>query len=64
MANVFIESEHKKVKINAKNVKEALEILNINPETVLIVKNNEIILLNELLKDDDEIKILNIMSGG
>jgi len=64
MVDVFIERENKTEKIKAKNVKEAMQILNINPETVLIVRNNELILPEENLNDKDEIKLLSVISGG
>mgnify|MGYP001602951234 FL=1 len=64
MVNVFIERENKTTKINARNSKELMKILNINPETVLIVKNNELILPEENLNDKDELKLLSVISGG
>ena len=64
MVNVFIERENKTTNIKAKTAKQIMEILKINPETVLIVKNNELILSDDLLKDDDELKLLNVISGG
>ncbi len=64
MVNVFIERENKTTKINARNAKEVMKILNINPETVLIVKNNELILPEENLNDKDELKLLSVISGG
>jgi sulfur carrier protein ThiS len=44
--------------------KELLESLEINSETVLVVKNKELIDLSEDLKDEDEIEILSVVSGG
>ena len=64
MVNVFIERENKTTKINARNAKEVMKILNINPETVLIIKNNELILPEENLNDKDELKLLSVISGG
>ena len=64
MVNVFIERENKNVNVKAKTAKQIMKILNINPETVLIVKNNELILAEDLLKDDDELRLLSVISGG
>ncbi|MBS3134088.1 MoaD/ThiS family protein [Candidatus Woesearchaeota archaeon] len=64
MVNVFIEKENKNVKAEARTVKELLEKLNINPETVLVTRDNELILLNEKLNNKDEIKLLSVISGG
>ena len=64
MVKVFVERENKLIKINARTAKQIMKILNINPETVLIVKNNELILAEDLLKDDDELKLLSIISSG
>ena len=64
MVDVFIEKENKTEKIRAKNAKEAMQVLKINPETVLIVRNNELILPEETLNDKDEIKLLSVISGG
>lgn len=43
---------------------DLLTILGINPEEVLIVKNKEIITLEDELKDEDEVEILSVVSGG
>lgn len=64
MVNVFIERENKKANIKAKNAKEVMQILKINPETVLIVKNNELVLAEENLNDSDDLKLLSVISGG
>lgn len=64
MVDVFIERENKKTSIKAKNAKEIMSILNINPETVLLVKNNELILAEDSLNDNDELKLLSVISGG
>ena len=45
-------------------VSDLLKKLNINPVTVIISRNNELILEDERLNDNDEIKILSVISGG
>jgi len=62
---IYIEKEKRYVEFNKDcNGRELLHELNINPETVLIVKNDEIVLDGEELKNDDNIKILSVVSGG
>jgi sulfur carrier protein len=46
------------------NAKELLKLLEINSETVLVVKNKELVDLDEVLEDSDEVEILSVVSGG
>ena len=64
MVNVFVERENKYANVKARNSNEIMRLLNINPETVLIVKNNELILAEESLSEKDEVKFLSVISGG
>lgn len=52
---------HHKFKGSAKAL---LDLLEINSETVLVVKNKELVGLEEQLEDNDEIEILSVVSGG
>ncbi len=62
---VFIEKENKNVELEFNgSVKNLLKKLDINLETVLIVKNNELITEIDSIKNSDEIKILSVISGG
>ncbi len=62
---VFIEKENKEVNdAFSGSAGELLKKLKINPETVLIVKNNELITADEDISDWDHIKILSVVSGG
>ena len=45
-------------------VKELLSKLEINPETVLVVRNDEVITEDEKLDDQDSLDILSVISGG
>lgn len=47
-----------------KTVKDLLLQLNINSETVLVTKNNEILTEDEELTHNDSICILSVISGG
>ncbi len=46
------------------SVQELLLHLKINPETVLITRNNEVLLESEAVEDSDTITILSVVSGG
>ena len=61
---VFIERENKTINLEASNAKDVLNKLNINPETVLLARNNELILLETKLNNNDELKLLSVISGG
>ena len=64
MPTVYLEREEKTVKIKEIEVKEILKILKINPTTVIIARNNEIITEDVKLNKDDEIRILPVISCG
>lgn len=61
---VYIEREDKETNIKAKTVKELLKKLNINPITVIVAKNNELVTEDEKLSEKDEVKIISVISGG
>lgn len=61
---VLIEKTNKTINIEAKTVKDLLIKLKLNPTTVLITRNNEIILESEKLNKNAKIKILSVISGG
>jgi len=62
---VYVEKENKYLEINKSlSGEQLLKDLNINPTTVILVKNNEVILSDELLSETDEVKILSVVSGG
>lgn len=62
---VFIEKENKNVELVFSGTgKELCEKINIELETVLIVRNGEIITEDISLNDDDSIELLSVISGG
>ncbi len=61
---VFIEREDKEKEVKAGTIKELLKKLNINPVTVIVAKNNELVTEDEKLNEKDEIKIISVISGG
>ncbi|MBI2508067.1 MoaD/ThiS family protein [Candidatus Woesearchaeota archaeon] len=64
MPAVYLEREDKMIKVNELNVKDILKKLNINPTTVIIARNNELITEDAVLSENDKIKILPVISGG
>ena len=65
--SIFIDKENKntKLELNSKSiVSDLLKELKINPVTVIVSRNNELILEDEELNNDDELKILSVISGG
>ena len=64
MPKIFIERQNKTVNVKALKMEEVLEKLNINPEEVLTVKNNELVTLDTKITEKDTIKLLSVISGG
>jgi sulfur carrier protein ThiS len=64
MVKVFLEKEKRNQEVKANSVESLLSYLEINPETILVVKNDELLNLQDKLSDKDEIKILSVISGG
>ena len=62
---IFIERENKTLKKRFNgSVKKLLESLKINNEEVLVVKENQLLTEDDVLKDKDKIKIMSVVSGG
>lgn len=53
-----------KINLEGSLVADLLRHLRINPEIVLVVRNNEVLTEDEILKEKDSIKILSVISGG
>lgn len=65
--NAFIDKENKNTTIKLNDnaiVSDLLKKLSMNPVTVIVSRNNELILEDEKLKNNDEIRILSVISGG
>ena len=65
--SIFIDRDNKTKTLELAHnsaVSDLLKKLSINPVTVIVSRNNELILEDEKLKDNDEIKILSVISGG
>ena len=64
---IFIEKENKTIDYEVSEkieLKEVLKKLNISLDSIILVKNNEVCLEDELVSDSDKIKILSVVSGG
>jgi len=64
---IFIEKTNTTKEIQLETQTTVLEILKeleINPETVIISKNSNLITQEAKLDDDDSIEILQVISGG
>lgn len=61
---VYIEREGKRFSIDADSIADLFKRFDINPETVIIAKNNELVTEDARLEENDEIKFLSVISGG
>lgn len=64
--DLFIERENRntKIKFGQSTVVDLLKSQNINPETVIVVRNGEVLTEKESLQDKDKIELLSVISGG
>ena len=65
--NIFYDRENKEKTIEIdenSSIKDLLNKMNINPVTVIVSKDDNIILENEKLNDKDKIKLISVISGG
>ena len=63
---IYLEKDNKSLSLKIKKIdgKKLLEKLKINPSSVILVKNDEVVLEDEILESGDDIKILSVVSGG
>ena len=64
---VFVDKENKDKTMELSGNSTVLSLLNelkINPVTVIVSRDNELILEDEKLNDNDKIKVLSVISGG
>ncbi len=66
--NITIRDERtqkaEKVSFSGKTVQELLAQVSLNPETVLIIRNDKVISESEPLQEGDVLDILSVVSGG
>ena len=63
---IFNEKENttENISFNGNTVQELLKELKINSETVLVVRNEEVLTEEESLKENEKIDLLSVISGG
>mgnify|MGYP001572428953 CR=1 FL=1 len=64
---IYFEKENKTKKIVLKTpitLKELLKKLDVNLDSIILVKNDEICLEDEIVTNKDKIKLLSVVSGG
>jgi len=62
---IYLEKEKKILNFKFEGkANQLLKKLKLNSEAVLVVKNNELINDEEILENNDEVKILSVISGG
>ena len=63
---IFNEKENttENISFNGNTVQELLQQLKINSETVLVIRNKEVLTEEESLKENEKIDILSVISGG
>ncbi len=62
---IFIEKENKHLELEGGCTgADLLAKLRINPATVILVRNDEVALPEEMLSGRDSIKIISVISGG
>ena len=62
---IYIEKDDKHIEETFKGkVSELLRKIGVNPETVIVVRNNELITEEDSVKNSDTIKLISVISGG
>ena len=57
--------ENKTKKLKGKyHVRDILDKFDLNPETVLVARGNELLTKDQVIEEDDTIEILPVVSGG
>jgi len=64
---IFLEKDNKTIELEikeSKSLKNILKELDVSVESVILIKNDEICLEDELINNYDKIKLLSVVSGG
>lgn len=61
---VFLERNNENKEVNVNNINEIFSKLDIDLNNVLVTRNDELLNGDEDLKENDEIKLLSVISGG
>ncbi|NOZ80871.1 MAG: hypothetical protein GXP63_04310 [DPANN group archaeon] len=63
--DVFIEKQDRHHRLSFRGSGDRLlALFDINPETVILVKDGQLITSDTMLKDTDAVRILSVISGG
>jgi sulfur carrier protein ThiS len=62
---VFIQKDRAMISFKySGTVKQLLDRMNISPETVMVTQNGKLVREDEMLSDKDDVKVLQVVSGG
>ena len=61
---VYLEKTDEYKEVTASTVEELLKKLKVNPTTVIVTKNDELVTEEEKITNKDRIKLLSVISGG
>jgi len=67
MVEIYLEREDKTLNLEIsenKKIKDLLKEMNISISSVIITKNEQVTLEDDIVKNTDKIKILSVVSGG
>lgn len=65
MARILLRNPRREVTLDApKRVKVVLRDLGIDPETVLVIRGEDLLTREDLIGPDDEVEIRPVISGG
>jgi sulfur carrier protein ThiS len=62
--SVFVDRIGKTKNLDVSNMKEIFDLLEINSDEYIIVRNDELITEDTELKEKDNLKLLSVISGG
>ena len=61
---INVERTGEKIDIDVFSISDIFKKLNMDQNTVLVTRNNELLIENDELCENDEIKLLSVISGG
>ena len=61
---VFMERTRETRELEIKSIRDLFEKLELNPEASLVIRDNELLTDKAVLKNNDKIRILPVISGG
>lgn len=50
--------------VQVKKVKQLFKVLNLKENSVIVVRNDELLTEDDILNDGDKVKIISVVSGG